>query len=323
MGELVLDLTEGSFEILDAGRIRMKLKVKKLDQDGNMQDEDIDGELVRTECFAGDVEYSNAISGKRNGGMVIVKRESIADESVRNWFLEPRHRGPDPPVSPAAPPRGPVPPVGTNRERNLEASANVFRKDSEEWQLAYNNEPPVLLKHLVGLDYIQRLIEAYVSNGLKPKAISCLDLRIPKRPPSTGSCAAREAFSLSDGSHEPTGGETDGLSDRRALADYDRRVREIEEELTEARRNNNQVRKEQLQAELAMILEQIDESKKSPHSRRNKDIELARGAVLQAIKRAIDRVRGKCPALGEHLDKSVRTGNSCHYDPRPPIEWDL
>jgi radical SAM protein with 4Fe4S-binding SPASM domain len=89
MGEVVLDLVEGSFEVLDRTRIRMKLKVRRLGRSGDMNDEHVEGVLYKTQCFAGEVEYLDSKRDTcRYGGMVLVKHESIIDESVRNWFLD-------------------------------------------------------------------------------------------------------------------------------------------------------------------------------------------------------------------------------------------
>ncbi|MDI6795131.1 MAG: hypothetical protein QME81_20075 [bacterium] len=89
MGEMVFDLVEGCFDILDKNRMMMKLKIKRLDQSGEMNDEYVEGVLYRTQCFAGEVEYSDSKRVlRRYGGMVLVKRESISDENVRNWFLQ-------------------------------------------------------------------------------------------------------------------------------------------------------------------------------------------------------------------------------------------
>jgi hypothetical protein len=45
--------------------------------------------------------------------------------------------------------------------------------------------------------------------------------------------------------------------------------------------------------------------------------------VTKAIRAALDRVREASPALGRHLEATVRTGMFCSYtpDPRAPITW--
>jgi hypothetical protein len=53
-------------------------------------------------------------------------------------------------------------------------------------------------------------------------------------------------------------------------------------------------------------------------------VERARVAVTKAIKAALARIAVAHPALGRHLEASVRRGRRCTYqpDPRRPIAWD-
>jgi hypothetical protein len=45
--------------------------------------------------------------------------------------------------------------------------------------------------------------------------------------------------------------------------------------------------------------------------------------VTKRIRAAIAQIAETCPALGDHLTASVRTGVHCIYDPRPDerVEW--
>jgi len=43
--------------------------------------------------------------------------------------------------------------------------------------------------------------------------------------------------------------------------------------------------------------------------------ERARVNVQRRLRDAIKRVTAQCPAAGRHLDRSVRTGTYCKYDP--------
>lgn len=53
--------------------------------------------------------------------------------------------------------------------------------------------------------------------------------------------------------------------------------------------------------------------------------ERARLSVTRAIRSAVTRIAQQIPALGEHLDATIRTGTYCSYnpDPRVPISWEL
>jgi hypothetical protein len=46
-------------------------------------------------------------------------------------------------------------------------------------------------------------------------------------------------------------------------------------------------------------------------------------SVTKAIRSALGRIAEHDPALAEHLDRSIRTGTLCAYEPpaRDPIAW--
>jgi hypothetical protein len=45
--------------------------------------------------------------------------------------------------------------------------------------------------------------------------------------------------------------------------------------------------------------------------------------VTRAIRQAMSRIADHQPKLGEHLDRTIRTGTYCVYvpDPRAPGDW--
>ena len=47
--------------------------------------------------------------------------------------------------------------------------------------------------------------------------------------------------------------------------------------------------------------------------------------MTRAIRAAVSRIGEQSPALGSHLDATVRTGTFCSYvpDPRVPMTWEL
>jgi hypothetical protein len=51
--------------------------------------------------------------------------------------------------------------------------------------------------------------------------------------------------------------------------------------------------------------------------------ERARAGVTRAIRQAIARLAEHHPELGEHLDRTIRTGTYCAYlpDPRATVDW--
>jgi hypothetical protein len=53
--------------------------------------------------------------------------------------------------------------------------------------------------------------------------------------------------------------------------------------------------------------------------------ERARVNVTRAVKSTLARIAANSPALGRHLEKTVKTGTYCSYepDPRIPVNWQL
>lgn len=49
----------------------------------------------------------------------------------------------------------------------------------------------------------------------------------------------------------------------------------------------------------------------------------ARTAVTWRIRSAIRKLAGDLPRLGAHLERSVRTGTWCRYDPATPVRWEV
>jgi hypothetical protein len=49
--------------------------------------------------------------------------------------------------------------------------------------------------------------------------------------------------------------------------------------------------------------------------------EKARSAVTWRLRSAIRKIAEAHPALGRHLDNSIRTGTYCAYEPESPLEW--
>lgn len=115
--------------------------------------------------------------------------------------------------------------------------------------------------------------------------------------------------------------------DRRALAAYRARLREIDEELEEAQSWSDIGRVERIESEREALLREIAGST-GLHGRArtmNASAERARIAVRKAIAAALDRIGADDAATARLLRMQVRTGGVCRYDPDPdaPVDWQL
>lgn len=123
---------------------------------------------------------------------------------------------------------------------------------------------------------------------------------------------------------EPDTGE---LLDRRALADYRRRLAELEEELDEAHAWSDEGRLARLGAEREALLAELRGATGLGGRVRTSGAtqERARVAVRKAVAKAIGQVADVDGPLGRLLTDTVSTGGTCRYEPDPgrPTRWEL
>jgi hypothetical protein len=123
------------------------------------------------------------------------------------------------------------------------------------------------------------------------------------------------------------GGDAGSVLDPQAKTEYRRRLAELEDELQEAEAWSDPERtalaKEErdfLTRELAGAMGLGGRDRKAAS-----DAEHARINVTKAIRSALTRIGKNSPALGLHLDRTIRTGTFCSYipDPRSAVPWQL
>jgi hypothetical protein len=192
-------------------------------------------------------------------------------------------------------------------------SEAVFRREGQYWTVAYEGRT-ARLHDLRGLRYIADLL---ASPGREFHALELLTAHT--------SSGAREA-----GVHELDGASSavsEPILDARAKEEYRRRLRDLAEELEEARSWHDAGRVSKLEAEVDAISDELrrsvglggrDRQMLSPAER-------ARVSVTKAIKASIRAVEQECPAMGAHLEAAIRTGRFCSYAPpgQVPPRWGL
>ena len=113
--------------------------------------------------------------------------------------------------------------------------------------------------------------------------------------------------------------------DRRSHAEYGRRLEDLRDGISEARANNDTVRESSLREEMDFIAQEISRNVgMGGRARRSGTAaERARVNVTRTIAKAIGKIRVLDPVLGRLLERTVRTGTFCVYEPDPdtPIEW--
>jgi hypothetical protein len=127
---------------------------------------------------------------------------------------------------------------------------------------------------------------------------------------------------------ELVGGADIGAGTGPALDDsarnvYQRRILDLQEDVDEARAANDLARAERAEAELDALVEQLSQAfGLAGRSRpQGSSAERARSTVTSRVRAAIRQIDAAHPALGRHLQHSVRTGTWCVYSPESPVDW--
>jgi hypothetical protein len=194
-----------------------------------------------------------------------------------------------------------MPPPPTPQVRTVELRPVAGRA---VWSVGPQGDPR-LVPDMKGLHYLHALLQ-------RPGAeVSALDL------------SARVAgHNLAVG--EPDMGER---IDRRALAAYRQRLRELDEELDEAQSWADPARVERTEAEREALLREVAGATGLGGRARTAGgtAERARVAVRKAIAAALERIDADDPATARLLRTVVHTGSVCRYEPDPDsgVVWRL
>ena len=172
----------------------------------------------------------------------------------------------------------------------------VFRKNGDVWLLRFDG----LALQLLDMKGFHDLAEL-IAHPQEP--IHCLDL------------AGRTATCSKD----------DTMLDARARRELTARAQALQQEIEDADRLNDIGRRERSREELEKIVETLSQAfGLAGKSRRfGGAVEKARTAVTWRIRSAIRKAVAVHPALGKHLENSVRTGTYCTYAPEKALDWVL
>jgi hypothetical protein len=173
----------------------------------------------------------------------------------------------------------------------------------------------VLVRDLKGLRYLERLLAE------PGREFHVLDL------------VATEQGTLPVGQQiDRTGldGEAGGglpVIDERARDAYQRRLAEVDDDIDEARRNNDVGRLHLAESDRQFLIAELRQAAglAGRHRAVGSNAERARTAVARSIRYALDRLEGHHAALAAHLHRAVNTGTYCSYtpDPRAPVVWQM
>jgi tetratricopeptide (TPR) repeat protein len=195
------------------------------------------------------------------------------------------------------------------------AGASAFRREGEYWSVTFAGRTS-RLRDAKGVRYIARLLAG------PGRAFHVLDLVAAERgairdlADSPGAASAVAAL-----------GDAGEMLDARAKDAYRRRLAEIEEDIEEARALADAEREAQAEAERDFLVRELARAVGlgGRDRRAGAASERARVSVTRAVRSALARIGEHDPSLGEHLDRSIRTGVCCAYVPEPHarVDWIL
>jgi tetratricopeptide (TPR) repeat protein len=199
-----------------------------------------------------------------------------------------------------------VNPDGTAEELPV-TDVSVFRREGDYWSVVFEGRT-VRVRDLKGIRYLARLL---TDPG---REFHVLDLVAAERGQASGAESDRAARRSHTGP-----GDAGEMLDARAKDAYRRRLAEIEDDIEQARAFGDTERAEQADAERDFLVRELSRAVGlgGRDRRAASTSERARVSVTRAIRQAIVAVGEYHPALGEHLERTIRTGTYCAYVPEP------
>jgi hypothetical protein len=189
----------------------------------------------------------------------------------------------------------------------LVADAAAFRREGDYWSVVFEGRT-ARLRDSKGLRYLWTLL---VNPGQELHVLDLVAVDIP----------------ISNTTAVADAGDAGELLDSRAKEAYRRRLAEIEEDIEEARALGDIQRAAQADTERDFLLKELARAVGlgGRIRRAGSASERARSAVTRAIRQALARIREHHPSLGEHLDRTIRTGAYCTYlpDSQVRVDWNL
>ena len=107
------------------------------------------------------------------------------------------------------------------------------------------------------------------------------------------------------------------MLDAQAKEAYRRRLAEIDEDIEEAQAIGDGERAAQAEVERDFLVRELARAVGlgGRDRRASSDSERARASVTRAIRQAMARIHDHHPALGDHLDRTIRTGTTAAISP--------
>jgi hypothetical protein len=194
-------------------------------------------------------------------------------------------------------------------------SQYCFLQDGQCWRLCFEDESYTFKNDRTGFKYLSILIR---QQGQRIAAIELSALVSDAPGQGLSFAACKEA-----GLHESED-QGEPIIDTKARKEYEARLEELQELMSEAQLLNDTEKVEEYREEFEFVARECQRlTNRKGRIRRfgNAPEELARQRVSIAITRTIALISQHCPKLAAHLDKNVSRGGECSYS--SSIKWIL
>ncbi len=193
--------------------------------------------------------------------------------------------------------------------------ANMFLNEGEYWTVSYEGRVS-RFKDSKGLRYLAYLL-AHPYSEFRATALA------------TVSRPSESAAATSNMSECPSEilGDAGEVLDVQAKASYRQRIKDLTDELKEAKRTGDEKRGLRLDEEIEALSTELARAVGlgGRDRRAASSAERARVNVTRTIRIAIGRIKDHDSGLATYLDKTIRTGTFCSYQPDPErhVFWNL
>jgi hypothetical protein len=180
----------------------------------------------------------------------------------------------------------------------------VFRREGDTWSITFDGQA-VRLRDLKGLRYLARLL-AEPGRDFLALDLVALESGVAGSAPAPDSAHIASAL-----------GDAGAHLDARAKEMYRRRLAEVEDDIESAERLGDGARAAQARRERDFLSRELSRAVGLGGRDRvaGSPAERARASTTRALRQAIARIREHHPRLADHLDRAVKTGTYCSYQP--------
>ncbi len=178
----------------------------------------------------------------------------------------------------------------------------AFHREGDYWSITFEGRT-FRLRDLKGMRYLARLVEQ------PHRELHVLELVAIESGHAT----------VSPAEIEDTLGDAGEVLDADAKRAYRRRLVEIEEDIAEAARRDDRERAMRARAEQEFLERELSRAVGlgNRDRRSGSASERARVSVTRALRQALSRIREHDRGFGDHLERALRTGTYCAYEPDP------